>query len=129
MAAHARGCDEDIQKQSLMRAAALYAKMLQLASGSLDEGHATLMHARTRLAEVMVRSGATRSQANALPLCLAVLRALRPCVPPHWPQLLPPLRHAATAAAAAGDVSAAEALRTEHDRLLVVLSPGCADVA
>ena len=127
-AAHASGAGDEQMKQQLMRAASLYAKLLQLSSGALDDRHAILLQARSRLAEVMMMSGADRSRANALPLWRAVLAALRPCVPEHWPQLLPPLRSAAAAAAAAGDESAASAFRSEYESVLGVLNPTCPDV-
>ena len=131
-AAHAGGgggAGDEQKKQLLMRAASLYAKLLQLSSGALDDRHAILLQARSRLAQVMMMSGADRSRANALPLWRAVLAALRPCVPAHWPQLLPPLRSAAAAAAAAGDESAASAFRAEYERVLGVLNPTCPDVS
>lgn len=122
------GGDEAARKQKLMEAAARYVKLLQLAGSHLDDGHALLLQARGRLAHVMNLSGAQRSQANAWPLWKQVLGALRPCVPPAWPQLLPALRGAATSAAAAGDTAAAEAYRAEVASVLAVLRPGCDDV-
>lgn len=115
-------------KQRLMEAATHYAKLLQLATGKLDDGHALLLIARARLAKVMMQSGAQRSQANALPLWRAVLQATRPCVPANWPALLEPLRGVAAAAEAAGDAELAVRHKEEAARVLAVLNPSCSDV-
>ena len=104
-------------------------KLLQLAKGTLSEGHALVLQARARIAHVMTLSGVQRSRANALPLWKAVLAATRPCVPSHWPALLEPLRGVADAAEAAGDVVEASAAAEEVRRILAVLLPDCKDVA
>ena len=116
-------------KQALLQAAAHYAQLLQRASGILGEGHAIVLLARLRLAQLMMSSGAQRSQANALPLWKAVLEATRPCVPDAWPALLEPLRGAAAAASAAGDSTQSEHYAAEAERVLTVLNPRCRDVS
>lgn len=126
-AALQRAGDGAAARPKLMEAAQQYAKLLQLADGALDNGHEVLLQARERLAKVMGFSGAQRSRANALPLWRAVLAAVRPCVPPSWPQLLEPLRGVIDAAEAAGE--AADEERAELQRVLAVLNPSCSDLA
>mmetsp|Transcript_70023 Transcript_70023/g.138861 ORF Transcript_70023/g.138861 Transcript_70023/m.138861 type:complete len:202 (-) Transcript_70023:138-743(-) len=127
--ANRAGPPTEARAGALMQCAAQYAKLLQSADGVLGERHEIVVQARQRLATIMMRSRAKRSQSNALPLWRGVLMALRPCFPPHWPGLLEPLEGAALAAEAAGDLSAAEVYRAERNRILAVLRPACDDVA
>ena len=116
------------RRQPLMMAAQHYAKLLQLATGHLGDGHALLLQARSRLAHIMTMSGVPRSRANALPLWKAVLATTRTCVPPNWPALLEPLRGIADAAEAAGDAQSLRVAREELEQVLCVLNPTCTDV-
>jgi len=88
-----------------------------------------LTHARARLATLMAASGAERSCRNSLPLWREVLAATGACLPSAWPQLLPLLRGARDAAAAAGDEFAREEFAREHARVSGVLCLACDDLA
>mmetsp|Transcript_17599 Transcript_17599/g.53220 ORF Transcript_17599/g.53220 Transcript_17599/m.53220 type:complete len:475 (-) Transcript_17599:288-1712(-) len=116
-------------RAKFMAAANLYAQLLQQGSSVLDSRHAMLTHARGRLATLMTASKAERSCRNALPLWRDVLAATRLCLPSAWPQLLPLLRSARDAAAAAGDFLSRDAYTSEIEQITSILRTSCEDIA